>query len=333
MRLLDWQDASGTAHGRLRHQDEYAEWRLVRDPDGRARSIELTTELPEQWEALAGWTPELALSQIAEFAGVSEVPPAMVYGPTDPFSDATTPEQRSKAFRAQMLAANGGFEPTVLSALNNGRRALTCMAHQANTLASIVRLGVGAGRGYAVKDAETGRPRYASGSEAILGLKLDCVDRRNSDPLIAERLVRLVTDGHSVRLADPVGVYIHDVQKHELARPDGGEVPAEWFTYSRGMLLPDGATRYQRLTFQVPSDLPFTLHDLVVRRTGEHLRFGGQMAELVQLGLAITASATGRPVDITAANPPVGQTDCTAENNGWEAFVASAASPSGPAAP
>ena len=321
LELLDWQDEAGTSRGRLAHQDEYAEWRVGRDRSGHPRSIEITTEFPEHWEVLAGWAPELTLTQIAEFAGIAEVPAELVYGTTDPFDADTTPDQRIEAFRRQMLPAPGLAGTSPKSELNDGRRAITCMAHRANTLRSVVRLIAAASHGYAVRDAETGRTRYPSGTEAIGGMVLECTDGRNSDPLIVERVVRLATDGRRIGLVEPAGVYIRDVQLHEVAQPDGSDIPSDWLVYSRSTGT-TGGEQPQRLKFSVPADAPFTLADLIVRRTQEPLRYGGQFAELVQVGLDARSEPEPPAPELAPAKPDTDPLNCSEEAASWAVFEA-----------
>lgn len=324
LRLLDWQYQDGTPEGRIRHQEEYGEWRVVRQ-GGRLRAIELTTELSEYWEVLAGYAPSRTLELIAQFAGTPVVVPEALYGRVDPFSASTNPEQRIKAFRGQMLAiGNHNDSPHgPISPYNDGRMAICCMVHRDNNLASLLRLVVSAAHSYLVQDRVTGRTRFPSGSEAIRGIDAFATDGRNSDPLIVERIVRFVTENRTVALDDPIGVYIHDVQHHELAQPDGSDVPADWFAFSRGLsaqVSPDGRSRHQRLKLELPPDADFHLDDLIVRRTGESLQFGGQLAELVQLVLYIRTSPSASEPSIEPADPGASTLDCSDATSSWEAF-------------
>ena len=114
----------------------------------------------------------------------------------------------------------------------------------------------------------------------------------------------MASEGRPVGVDDPIGIYIVSVQEHELAQPDGEDVPEDWFSFKRGVSAtqaPDGRQRAQRLTLEVPGDADFALSDLVVRRTGERLVLGGQLAALVQLAVYLRVGEPrawhGRPVE------------------------------------
>jgi hypothetical protein len=307
LRLLDWRPADEGDLGRVRHQEEYLEWRLVRESasGGAIARIEMTTELREYWEVLAAQQPQTLLNLVAELAGVDEVDPEEVYGDVD-LGEADE-AARASAFRHTMLP---GEESPSFSALNDGRQAICCMVQPTNTLSALVALAASAARPLAVRDGLTGRPRFASGAEAIEALVAAAQDGRHSDPVVVERVTSLTTEGRPVGFDDPIGVYIRGVQGHELAQPDGEDVPEEWFELSRGVSAAqaaDGRQRSQRLTLAVPDDADFAVSDLVVRRTGEPLTFGGQLAALVQLTVYLRS---GHPAGVSVK--PTGRIDVPA---------------------
>jgi hypothetical protein len=276
--------------GRQRHQEEYVEWRVVR-AGGAIRRIELTTELAAYWRVLAAHEPARTLAVVAELAGVDAVPAAAVYGALDP--DAATAGDRAAAFDATMLP-RGARAP--VSTYNNGIDGICCMIQSSNTLDALADLVRSAARPLLVTDAVTGRTRHPSGAEAIRELGAIAVDGRNSDPLLVERVTRLATEGRAIGVDDPVGVAIRGVQRHELAQPDGADVPTSWLAFGRGVAAadaPDSLARHQRLTLAVPDDADFALSDLVVRRTGERLRHGGQLAALVELAVYLRTDPRG----------------------------------------
>lgn len=278
-RLADKRDDQGDI-GRRMLQDEYAEWRLVQR-DGRPTRFELTTELPEYWELLARRQPQRALDVLSEFAQ-RPVTSREVFRVADPGElDA---RQRATVARKALAPGRHG-RPTDL---NNGVDAITCLSHTTSTLGALARLVVGSATPMFVRDSMTARTRVATASEFIgqgSGFAEDC---RGSDPVVVERIVSLACDGRRIAFDDPLGIYVVGVQAHELLTPVGDPVPSEWFCFSRGTGR-GGVSRYQRLTFTVPPDQGFTLADLRSRRTGEPIRFGAQIAELVQVGVYLQA--------------------------------------------
>jgi hypothetical protein len=305
--LLDRRVAGVGDLGRLRHQEEYLEWRVVRDGD-RIRRIEMTTELSDYWEVLAAHEPERTLALVSSFAG-EEVGWPDVYA-EDPFAPAADPESRAGAFRRRMLPEGG--DPSEqdwaeVSPFATGERALCFMLHHSNTLGALLHLGLAAmTQAVVVDDLVTGRVRYASGAEVIPLMGNAAQDGRSSDPVVVEAIAQLVAEGRPVAVDDPVGIAIRGVQRTGLARADGREVPEEWFTFGRGVRAdqaPDGRQRCQRLTLEVPPEAG-SVDDIVVRRTGERLRFGGQLAALVQLTAHLRTGPIGADRPRLLSPPP-----------------------------
>lgn len=293
MKALDRPLGKGPTGGRF-GQEEYLEWRLLRR-GGKTRGIEMTTEFREYWTVLAAHEPRRTLKLVGKLAGQERpVAATEVYGKgmADPLAPGVGPEQREAAFAATMLPDYDDLSRKV-SPCNDGRKAFCCMVQKNNSLDALLALVLSAARPLIVEDEVTRQKRYPSGSEAIERLDAEAVDGRNSDPLIVERVVRFAGEGRGVGVDDPLGVYIRELQLHELEQPGGEDVPRSWLKLSRGAGAtdsPDGRPRRQRLKLELPEDADFSFADLRVRRSGERLRFGGQLAELVELGAYI---ATG----------------------------------------
>jgi hypothetical protein len=182
-------------------------------------------------------------------------------------------------------------------------------------LEALLRLGLDAmAHPVVVQDPVTGRVRYASGAEVIPLLGAAAQDGRASDPVVVERIAKLASEGRAVAVDDPVGIAIRGVQRSGLAQADGCEVPAEWFSFSRGVPAdeaPDGRQRCQRLTLEVPPEAG-SVDELVVQHTGDRLRFGGQLAALVQLTAYLRTGPIGVDRASILSHPPEPQEpECT----------------------
>jgi hypothetical protein len=279
--LLDWHGDRGD-EGRRRLQEEYLEWRVVCDGSDRVERVELTTELSAYWRVLAAHAPSALLATVAEFAGEPTVAVEAAYGEFDPFAADATADVREEAFAARMLD-DGASSP-----YNSGERAICCMVQPTNTLDAMVALAVAAGVAREVTDPRRGRGRCPTAAEAIALFPNAAQQGRASDPLIAERVGRLAWEGRLIGFDGPPAVYIEGVEHTRLRRPDGRRVPLEWFRFSRGV-----APRFQRLTLEVPAEERLAVSDLVDTATGQRLRFGAQVAELVRLVLHLSVSAAG----------------------------------------
>ena len=289
-RLLDWVAPQGQI-GRARYQEEYAEWRVVADDAGAIRRFELTTEFPEYWLTLAAHHPLKVVELVRRFSGDETVSAAALYGGVDPFE--LSPQERRAAFEDAMLP-RGGRAPW--SPYNNGVKAICFMSQGANTLGALIGLVKAAAFPYVAE----GSSQPLSGSQAIATGELGgaAVACRNSDPTAVGAAVGLAARGRLFALDDPVGVYIQSVDNAALAQPDGSDVPLEWFQFQRGSRPPESKERSQRLVFEVPPEAGFTISDLVENESGENIRYGGQVAALVQLGVHVCVSPDGqRPVE------------------------------------
>ena len=270
--LCDWAFDPG-GRGIRPLQEEYVEWRTVRDEDGGIRRVELTTELGAYWKVLAAHEPDTTRELVAEFAGEAGVDFEAVY--RDCNRRTASPEERGEAFAAAMLS---GHDP---SPYNDGRAAITCMAQSTNTLRALVCLVLVATQARVVRDAVSGRLRCLTCEEAIPSMGGAAQAGRASDPVLVERLARLAYEGRLVALADPLCVTVQSVAHTRLRTPDGEAVPPEWFTFSRGR---------QRVTFAPPSDAGLHVSDLIDVATEQPIRHGSQVAELAQVAVALRAS-------------------------------------------
>jgi len=298
LELLDRRGDHGDA-GRRALQEEYLEWRVVRDGEGRIERLEFTTELAAYWRTFASHEPEALLETVASFAGASRVDPSHVFGTCDPFD--SSPEERESAFAATMIDPTGARSP-----YNSGARAICCLVQPTNTLTGLAKLTAAASVPHAYEDA----PCLRAGD--VLARLDSGIGARSSDPLLVERLARLAWDGRIVAFDDPIGLYLHGVQHARLRTPGGDIVPAEWFALSRGGPAVDGRARHQRAVFEVPPGEGLCVSDLIDVVTEEPIRYGGQIADLLQVALYVRVSGTGaRPPKAVRAAPAARGDVCT----------------------
>jgi hypothetical protein len=315
-RLCDARAPSGET-GRRLFQEEYAEWRVLRDADGPTR-FELTTELGDYWVLLARHQPERLTELVAEFAGVPSLEPTEIFGELDP---ADSPEEaRAEAFSRRFLGRSLTDEKWrgLPGPFNNGERAITCLSRGDNSLSALINLVVASAAALRIRDRKDGEPRFPSGSEAIPHLaEGSAQDCRASDPLVAERIVRVATEGRPIRFDDPIGIYAVAVQSEDLLDPGGQPIPDEWVQRSRqAPPLADGLTRHQRIALEIPREAGFKLSRLVSRRTGQRIQWGAQLAELVELAVYVRVGDTGhvpvksRLLPPTDPEPCAGRAEC-----------------------
>jgi hypothetical protein len=294
--FLDWRRDAGH-DGRYLGQEEYIEWRVVRANDAIQR-VELTTELSDYWLTLAACDPQQVLDLAAEFAQ-QPVEAWEVFGELDPFDAAKRPDEREDAFARHMLCRD------VPSPVNRGRKALCCMVQPTNNLKALLNLSLVAAVLRVTREPSSGAERPMTAGEATPLMPGAAQLGRNSDPILVERLGRLAYEGRQIAFDDPLGVYIIGVERDRLRLPDDSPVPEEWLKFDRGVgpkQAEDGRARYQRLVLEAPSGSDLTVSDLHDAATEQPIQHGGQIAELVQLGLYLRVSPAGT---VNAATEPI----------------------------
>ena len=288
--FCDWQLPTGDL-GRVLGQDEYCEWRTVRNPNGKLVRVEVTTELAKYWEILAAFHPMKTLRVLGRFAGEQMANWWEVYGPNDPFAATATPDSRAAAFN-RMMVWNQRKAP-VRSPYNNGQKAIAFLSKPISSLNAAVALFVTAAIPYGKRVG--GNDVALDGAEMIASTNQAAVDCRNSDPNMVGRMNEIVWDGRAVAFDDPVGVYIRSFAHTDLLDPDGNRIPEEWVEFQRGSRPRGGVgqERSQRLVIEVPPSAGFVLEDLVNADTNENIRFGYQIAELTKLSCYFRTSEAG----------------------------------------
>lgn len=321
MRLSDWSTALGD-RGRAVCHEEYMEWRTVRNAANKVIRVEITTEVQEYWITLARHNPTKLISLIRRFAGEQSIPFQEIYGSVNPNAPGVTPDQREEGFVSMMLPHNGN---PPRSPYNNGQKAICFLYQSVNALGAAVFLAAFASFPLAAAVGNTGQLRPLTGAEAIALGNQSAVDCRNSDPTIVGAVIGQAFNGKQIAFDDPAGIYITNVAANRLRQPDNQtEVPTEWFNLQRGTPSSDGKQRSQRLVFEVPSDLPFVVGDLIDSQTGENIEFGWQIAQLIKIGLYVqiggNVPGTPDPVTLKPIAKCAEQADCNFFRQAFDAM-------------
>jgi len=283
-----------------RQLDEYCEWRADRDGEGRITRICFSSEGPEYWEFLAeGTRPFFApddprrglvagdLELVAELYREHvnpEVSAADLVWPFDvAFFDDDLDPRTGQPFGWRFYARKGTYNPLNRWNTTDGIMHLT---HPANTLRGEFRVAGGA----------SVRRRDGEGQAVVDPEQLVCCSgfgdpNRSSDPTIGAAVNTFARSGLSVSLADPVGLYISELALDGFAGPAGEDVAAAW-QVDRGSRED---RRILRARFEVPAELGFTVDQ--VRLDGDGIRFGGQIADRIQMVLTgIAKQLVAEPV-------------------------------------
>ena len=271
--------------------DEYCEWRVEKNDDGKIVRVTFTSEPPEYWQALHG-------DELADFNGNPAYPtkgdPNLVrelyrelVSPEVTLADLQCPFDFVDEESGLTIYKKGCYNPYNKW---NSTHGIMHLGQPNNALSAEVGLG-----GLATVIFHS-----ASGAPVVLGEALICAGRlggpnRTSDPTIASTVNDLARLGAAITLRNPVGLYMDGINLTGFTDPGGQPIPREFFKVIRG----DEKLRLiERAVFEVPASEGYVVGDIKVG--GEPLRYGGQLAERIQVKLVGLGSGLG-----TFSNPSV----------------------------
>jgi hypothetical protein len=244
---------SGTFIGRYRHQDEYLEWYVTRDPaTQKITRIDFTCEGPEYWQFLAEHEPQqlLALYQ----------------------------QHISPDVRASDLVSNGQYNP--LNIWNTQRGAIHLIQPN-NSLSAEIQIAADA---TILRKNDDGSLK-TDAQELIMCARYG-EPGRASDPHIGDLVNGLARNGYMISLTDPVGLYMSRPRLTGFTTPDGEPVTQDWFRVTRG-----SESNILHGVFAPPPGGQFVVGDVLIG--GVPLAYGGQLAKVIDMGLTGAAYGKG----------------------------------------
>lgn len=259
--------------------DEYCEFSVTRNADGKITSIMFTCENPEYWFSLWQWNPEIVLALYQK-----HINPAVKIEDLYLTDDQGNPVIDPVTGRVGYNATNKWNVGTVTGATSGGAMHLTSPP---NTLGAEV---------YLAAAATMARSAAASSNPQNL---ICCAQYgqnfRNSDPHIGFLANQVVMKNQlSITLMDPIGLYIQDPDFSSYATPDGTD-PSTFWTVTRGQK--GGMTLHA--VYEVPADKGYTVSDITIG--GAPIQWACQMQNTFKIQLMAVGQAA-------ASLPPV--TDC-----------------------
>jgi hypothetical protein len=258
----------------VRHrQDEYLEWAVRRNQEGKITRIIFVAEGYDYFSTLFKHDEKLVTEIYRDFTGVSSIMPDDL-----------------RAIKGVFVKDDNGLkewiEPEAFNPRNkfNINPGVVHLSHNANSLGAEVNLAGVSGvarKGVDGKTLPTGDP------ELLLCCSQGGNPNRNSDPLIGEQAYAQVLQKFRYTLADPVGLYIAGIDEARMTTPAGETIPREWWKIIRGRdLWVPGNSRVLRLELEAPKEAGFVVGDLLV--DGNEIKFPGQIAQLVSVHLFVT---------------------------------------------
>jgi hypothetical protein len=287
-------------------QDEYLEWAVRQNSDGKITKITFVAEGYDYFYELFNKDEGRVVDIYKEFTGLTNLSADDLRAPKGIY-------RRNGKRRDSTITEPGKFNPRNKYNISPG---IVHLSHRANSLGAEVNLaGVS---GIARKNAkeETVDP---SDAEKVLCCSEGGDPDRNSDPLIGQQAYSLVLAGRRYTLANPVGLYIAGVDESRLLLPDNKTaVPREWWKEVRGTGIwkPD-ESRVLRLELEVPKSEKFVVGDLLV--DGSPIKYAGRLTDLITVHLFVTSWQRGDK----AIGPIVPCTGTCCRQQGHEHLVVS----------
>lgn len=270
-----------------RPQDEYCEWRVSRDDQGRIVRVTFTSEPPEYWQALHGDTlPDMNGEPAYPFAGDRRLLVELYreyVSPSVQLADLQCQEDlvdHSDPRGPVVVYAKGSYNPYNRWNTTGGIMHLT---HPANSLSAEINLGAVATVLRVEDDRPVIDPEALISGAAYGGLS------RCSDPTIGSTVNELAALGAYVTLRNPIGLSMHHLALSGFRTPGGDPVDASFFSVQRG----DGEKGLiERAVFEVPASEGYTVSDLTIG--GTPITHGGQIAEHIVVNIVGRAAGLGR---------------------------------------
>ncbi|HEX8067382.1 MAG TPA: hypothetical protein VF520_12755 [Thermoleophilaceae bacterium] len=272
-------------HLYYRPQDEYCEWHVTRDAEGRIQRVTFVSEPPEYWQAMHGDTlPDGSGQPTFEFKGDPDLLLSLyreLVSEDVQLDDLVCAEDlvdHRDPSNPQVVYPKGSYNPYNHWNTTDG---IVHLTQPANSLQAEIQLG-----GDATILYQRGGRRIAD-PDALICCAAYGGPNRCSDPTIGASVNELAALGCAITLRNPVGLYMDRLDMTGWTKPDGSPVEQEYFQVVRGR-----PGLIERAVFEVPAEEGFAVSD--VRIGGVPIVHGGQLAEHMTVKLVGLASDIGK---------------------------------------
>ncbi len=255
-------------------QDEYCEWSVTRNDQGKITRIDFTCENPEYWNTVWNVSPEKVL----------ELYQSTLDKPSIVMEDLYMKDSNGNGV---VDPSTGNYLYNPLNKYNNGSGGAMHLTSTPNTIQTEIGLGT---------SASINRKNYGTGYEDLLCCGQFGQKFRNSDPTIGGNINVYAAQGMNVSLANPPGLYIQKPTSADFkpfTTPDGTD-PATFWTTVRGQeSLPDvdglsmPGNYILHAKYEVPAGLGYTVSDILYN--GTPVAWGSQIAQLIDMHIIATA--------------------------------------------
>ena len=261
-------DAHGQRYSHnFRPQDEYLEWCVLKDENGKIIRVSFTCEGPEYWDALAHGYPREFDLPVAQ-GGLGGTRKTSAKGDKKKvlslYQQLVSPNVRMN----DLFDAHGRYNPFNRWNTTDGAVHLT---HPSNSLGAEINIAARA----TVLRQQGGQP--ITDANDLIACSGYGDGGRASDPHIGDEVNKLARSGYAVTLLNPVGLYIESLETVGWVTPNG-KPAAQFWRILRGV---NGMALH--VVFEVPASEGYTVSDITIG--GQAIQFGGQIAEHINIKL------------------------------------------------
>lgn len=253
-------------------QDEYCEWSVTRNAQGKITKVMFTCENREYWYSLWRASPKVVVDSYRKLVSpqVQESDLYLLDSSGQPIIDRET----------------GSPAYNDLNKWNNSTtNGVVALASNPNALSAEILI---AGQATIPRD-KNGQP--VTGGNALLACGPFGQPNRNSDPHISASVNALVRAPNNlqVSLRNPVGLYIQEPDFSSYTLPfsaDPNDNPADFWTIVRGRKRadPNSIDEILHAVYEVPAGKGYVVGDISI--AGFPIDFGSQITQTFQIALA-----------------------------------------------
>ncbi|XP_033626720.1 uncharacterized protein LOC117289624 isoform X2 [Asterias rubens] len=237
----------GPEYTKARNQDEYLEWYVYKNAQGKITRVDFTCEGPEYWDLLFQWEPETCLALYQQYIS-ADVKMEDLY---------TVNDEGKKEYNSY-----NKWNTT------DGCMHLNCPP---NSLSAEIRL---AGDASIIRQKND---QIITDSQELINCSKYGRPDRNSDPKIGSVCNTLCREGKRITVGNPVCLFIANVKNGGWRTPDGEDA----FKYMK--LVRGTKEQGLRYSLEVPASEGFTVGDITIG--GEPIYYGGSIAYLTDVAL------------------------------------------------
>lgn len=254
-------------------QDEYLEW-VGRRTNGKLTKAIFVAEGYDYYDALFEHDEAQAVDLYRELTEDAAIQADDLRAPKGIY-------RRLSSGATVTVVEPGKFNPRNQVNISPG---IVHLSHRANSLSAEVNL---AGVSGILRSKTDGLTLSGNNAEELLCGCAGGNPNRNSDPSISQQAYGLVKAGYRYTLANPVGLYIADVEHHRILTKDGEQLTSDWWTVIRGTGFGNPKdSRVLRLELAPPPGSKLTLEDLTV--DGLPVKYVSQLADTLLVHLFVS---------------------------------------------